>query len=179
MLKFFSKLILTNILGWKLNGLLPEDKKYIIAVVPHTKSFDLIIAILIRSYLGLRIKFVGKKELFNPLTSFFFKSIGGIPVNRTITNNFVESVVKLFDSNVINILAIAPEGTRKFVKKWKSGFYYIAVGAKIPIVMVSFDYMKKEVKINDKFFPSGSYDNDIKKLEDLVMDVVIRNKNWF
>ena len=177
MLKFFSKLILTNILGWKLNGLLPKDKKYIIAVVPHTKSFDLIIAILIRSYLGLRIKFIGKKELFNPFTSFFFKSIGGIPVNRSITNNFVESVVKLFESNVINILAIAPEGTRKFVKKWKSGFYYIAVGAKIPIVIFGQSALKLEVKINDKFFPSGSYDNDIKKLEDLVMDVVIRNKN--
>ena len=177
MLRLFSKLILNNILGWKLNGLLPNDKKYIIAVVPHTKSFDLIIAILIRTYLGLKINFVAKKELFNPFTSFFFKSIGGIPVNRSITNNFVESVVKLFESNVINILAIAPEGTRKFVKKWKSGFYYIAVGAKIPIVMVSFDYMKKEVNINNKFFPSGSYDNDIKKLEDLVMDVVTRNKN--
>jgi len=177
MLKFFSKIILTKILGWKLNGLLPNDKKYIIAVVPHSKSFDLVIAILIRSYLGLRIKFIGKKELFNPITSLFFKSIGGIPVDRSVTNNFVESVVKLFESNVINILAIAPEGTRKFVKKWKSGFYYIAVGARVPIVMVSFDYMKKEVNINDKFFPSGNFDNDIKKLEDLVMDVAIRNKN--
>ena len=177
MLKFFSKIILTKILGWKLNGLLPNDKKYIIAVVPHSKSFDLVIAILIRSYLGLRIKFIGKKELFNPFTSLFFKSIGGIPVDRSITNNFVESVVKLFESNIINILAIAPEGTRKYVEKWKSGFYYIAVGARVPIVMVSFDYMKKEVNINDKFFPSGNFDNDIKKLEDLVMDVVIRNKN--
>ena len=75
MLKFFSKIIFTKILGWKLNGLLPNDKKYIIAVVPHSKSFDLVIAILIRSYLGLRIKFIGKKELFNPFTSLFFKSI--------------------------------------------------------------------------------------------------------
>ena len=100
MLKFFSKIILTKILGWKLNGLLPNDKKYIIAVVPHSKSFDLVIAILIRSYLGLRIKFIGKKELFNPFTSFFFKSIGGIPVDRSVANNFVESVVKLFESNV-------------------------------------------------------------------------------
>ena len=177
MLKFFSKIILTKILGWKLNGLLPNDKKYIIAVVPHSKSFDLVIAILIRSYLGLRIKFIGKKELFNPYTSFFLKSMGGIPVDRSITNNFVEYVVRLFELNVINILAIAPEGTRKFVEKWKSGFYYIALGARVPIVMVSFDHMKKEVNINDKFFPSGNFDNDIKKLEDLVMDVVIRNKN--
>ena len=101
MLKFFSKIILIKILGWKLNGLLPNDKKYIIAVVPHSESFDLVIAILIRSYLDLRIKFIGKKELFNPFTSLFFKSIGGIPVDRSITNNFVESVVKLFESNVI------------------------------------------------------------------------------
>ena len=82
-----------------------------------------------------------ERKNYLTLLLFFFKSIGGIPVDRSITNNFVESVVKLFESNV-NILAIAPEGTRKFVKKWKSGFYYIAV-ARVPIVMVSFDYMKK------------------------------------
>ena len=177
MIRVISKIILHNILGWKIIGSLPKEKKYIIAVVPHSRSFDLLVAILIRSSLGLKIKFIGKKELFNPFTSFFFKSIGGIPVDRSKKNNFVESVIELFESNKINILAIAPEGTRKKVKKWKSGFYHIAFGAKIPIVMVSFDYVTKEVNINDKIFPSGNFDNDIKILESLVIDVVTKNKN--
>ena len=177
MIRVISKIILNNILGWKIIGSLPKEKKYIIAVVPHSRSFDLLVAILIRSSLGLKIKFIGKKELFNPFTSFFFKSIGGIPVDRGKKNNFVESVIELFESNKINILAIAPEGTRKKVKKWKSGFYHIAFGAKIPIVMVSFDYVKKEININDKIFPSGNFDNDIKILESLVIDVVTKNKN--
>ena len=82
MIRVISKIILSNILGWKIIGSLPKEKKYIIAVVPHSRSFDLLVAILIRSSLGLKIKFIGKKELFNPFTSFFFKSIGGIPVDR-------------------------------------------------------------------------------------------------
>jgi len=177
MIRVISKIILSNILGWKIIGSLPKEKKYIIAVVPHSRSFDLLVAILIRSSLGLKIKFIGKKELFNPFTSFFFKSIGGIPVDRGKKNNFVESVIELFESNKINILAIAPEGTRKKVKKWKSGFYHIAFGAKIPIVMVSFDYVKKEININDKIFPSGNFDDDIKILESLVIDVATKIKN--
>ena len=99
----------------------------------------------------MKIKFIGKKELFNPITSFFFKFLGGIPVDRSKNTNLVDEVVNLFDQNEIQILAIAPEGTRKKVKKWKSGFYYIALNANLPILMVSFDYIKKEVIINNKF----------------------------
>ena len=175
MLKFFSKIILTKILGWKLNGFLPNDKKYIIAVVPHSSYFDLIIAVLIRTYSGLKIKFIGKKELFNPITSFLFRFLGGIPVDRTKKLNIVDEVVDLFKLNKIKILAIAPEGTRKRVEKWKTGFYYIALKANLPILMVSFDYMRKEVKINNKFYQSGEIDKDFIGLKKKVDDVVIRN----
>ena len=177
MIRVLSKFILKKIICWEVIGSLPLNKKYVIAVVPHSSYFDLVIAVLIRTYSGLKIKFIGKKELFNPITSFFFKFLGGIPVDRSKNTNIVDEVVSLFDQKEIEILAIAPEGTRKEVKKWKSGFYYIALNANLPILMVSFDYMKKEVNINDKFFPSGNFENDIRKLEDLVMHVVIRNKN--
>lgn len=176
MIKSLSKIILNNLMHWKVYGNLPNNDKYIIAVVPHSSYFDLIIAILIRSSLGLKIKFIGKKELFNPLTSFLFNYMGGIPVDRRGNKNFVESVTDLFNSNKLKILAIAPEGTRKKVNKWKTGFYYIALSAKIPIVMVSFDYQKKEVRINEKFYPTGDYESDIITLKGYVEDAVIRNK---
>ena len=175
MIRILSKFILTKIIGWKVIGYLPKKEKYIIAVVPHSSYFDLIIAVLIRTYSGLKIKFIGKKELFNPITSFLFKFLGGIPVDRTKKLNIVNEVVDLFKSGKIKILAIAPEGTRKRVEKWKTGFYYIALKANLPILMVSFDYIRKEVKINNKFYPSGDIDKDFFQLEKQVNDVVIRN----
>ena len=175
MIRILSKFILNKIIGWKVIGYLPKKEKYVIAVVPHSSYFDLIIAVLIRTYSGLKIKFIGKKELFNPITSFLFKYLGGIPVDRTKKLNIVDEIVDLFKSGKIKILAIAPEGTRKRVKKWKTGFYYIALKANLPILMVSFDYMRKEVKINDKFYPSGDIDKDFIELEKKVNDVVTRN----
>ena len=175
MIRILSKFILNKIIGWKVIGYLPKNEKYIIAVVPHSSYFDLIIAVLIRTYSGLKIKFIGKKELFNPITSFLFKFLGGIPVDRTKKLNIVDEVVDLFKLGKIKILAIAPEGTRKRVEKWKTGFYYIALKANLPILMVSFDYIRKEVKINNKFYPSGDIDKDFIELEKKVNDVVIRN----
>tara|TARA_A100000164_G_scaffold197363_1_gene175021 strand:- start:1278 stop:1796 length:519 start_codon:yes stop_codon:yes gene_type:complete len=172
MIRVLSKFILKKIICWKVKGSLPLTEKYVIAVVPHTSYFDLVIAVLIRTYLGLKIKFIGKKELFNPITSSFFKFLGGIPVDRSKNSNIVDEVVGLFDNNEIQILAIAPEGTRKKVKKWKSGFYYIALNANLPILMVSFNYMKKEVVINDKFYPTGDINKDFTELEKKVSNVV-------
>ena len=175
MIRALSKFILKKIICWKVIGSLPSNEKYVIAVVPHSSYFDLIIAVLIRTYSGLKIKFIGKKELFNPITSFFFKFLGGIPVDRSKNTNLVDEVVNLFDQNEIQILAIAPEGTRKKVKKWKSGFYYIALNANLPILMVSFDYIKKEVRINNKFYPTGDIKKDFIVLEKKVSDVILRN----
>ena len=176
MVKVLSKFILKKIIGWNVLGSLPLDEKYIIAVVPHSSYFDLIIAVLIRTYTGIKIKFIGKKELFNPITSFFFKFLGGIPVDRTKNSNIVDEVVNLFELDKIKVLAIAPEGTRKRVKKWKTGFYYIALKASLPILMVSFDYIKKEVTINKKFYPTGDINMDFIELEKKVKNVLVRNQ---
>ena len=114
MIRILSKFILNKIIGWKVIGYLPTDEKYVIAVVPHSSYFDLIIAVLIRTYSGLKIKFIGKKELFNPITSFLFKYLGGIPVDRTKKLNIVDEIVDLFKSGkiknkmptIINVSAI-------------------------------------------------------------------------
>ena len=118
---------------------------------------------------------MGKKSYLIQLPHFFFKFLGGIPVNRIKKTNIVNEVVDLFKLDKIKILAIAPEGTRKRVEKWKTGFYYIALKSNLPILMVSFDYMRKEVKINNKFYPTGDIDNDFIELEKKVNDVVMRN----
>ena len=119
MIRILSKFILNKIIGWKVIGYLPTKEKYVIAVVPHSSYFDLIIAVLIRTYSGLKIKFIGKKELFNPITSFLFKYLGGIPVDRTKKLNIVDEIVGLFKSGKIKILAISSEKDLQIVIKNK------------------------------------------------------------
>ena len=106
MIKIISKFILNKVLGWKVKGGLPINDKYIISVVPHSSYFDLIVAVLIRTYSGLKIKFIGKKELFNPITSFFFKFLGGIPVDRNKNENLVDAVVDLFKTIKLKFLQL-------------------------------------------------------------------------
>jgi len=165
MFHFFSKLILFNILKWKVVGDFPKLSKFIIAVAPHTSNYDFMVGIMIRSILKEEINYVGKKELFNPLTSWFFKGLGGAPLNRKGNQNVVEGIVNIYNNRKTFRLAIAPEGTRKPVKNWKSGFYYIAKGAKIPIQLVAFDYSKRVIKFYPLFTPTNNVEQDFIKMK--------------
>jgi 1-acyl-sn-glycerol-3-phosphate acyltransferase len=111
------------------------------------------------------INYVGKKELFDSPLGWYFKWMGGEPIDRKSTQNKVDQIVDLFNSNQEFRLAIAPEGTRKKVTKWKSGFYYIALKAGVPITPVAFDYATKTVKISEPFYPTGDYENDLSLLK--------------
>jgi len=171
MKKLLARLFFFKLMGWTIKGVYPDTPKLIVAVVPHSSYFDFIVAVLTRTILNKRIKFLGKKELFNPLTGLIFKFWGGIPIDRTINKNYVETVVELINNNKINHLSIAPEGTRKKVEKWKTGFYYIAHQSKIPIMMTSFDYKNKTVILNKAFYTTGDIEKDFKFLKDQVSSI--------
>ena len=156
--------IIFKIFKWKILGEFSKVPKYIIAVVPHTSFYDFFIGILVRNIINEKINFIGKKELFGPLTGWFFRMLGGFPVDRNSKKNTVDSIVEVFNKRKKFKLAIAPEGTRKKVKKWKTGFYYIALKAKIPIMPVAFDYNNKNVIFHSLFYPSGNIEEDFKKL---------------
>ena len=162
MFHFFAKLILIKILKWKVVGTFPKIPKCVFAVFPHTSNYDFFLGIFIRSVLKEEINYVGKKELFNPLTSWFFKGLGGAPLNREGNQNAVESIVNIFKQREQFRLAIAPEGTRKPVNDWKTGFYYIAKGAKVPIQLVGFDYSKREIHFYPLFHPTDDIQKDYK-----------------
>ena len=156
--------IIFKIFKWKILGEFSKVPKYIIAVAPHTSFYDFFIGILVRNIINEKINFVGKKELFGPLTGWFFKILGGVPVDRNSKKNTVDSIVEIFNKRKKFKLSIAPEGTRNKVKKWKTGFYYIALKAKIPIMPVAFDYNNKSVVVYSLFYPSGNKEEDFKKL---------------
>jgi len=158
---WLAKLVFYKILGWKLeNNFDPEIKKCVVIVAPHTSSYDFLIGILVRKIMQIQINFVGKKELFKPPFGWYFRAVGGSPIDRTGKLKKVDAIVKIFQEKEIFRLAMSPEGTREKTEQWKTGFYYIALKAEVPIIRVSFDYGVKKVKISEPYWPTGDFQKD-------------------
>jgi 1-acyl-sn-glycerol-3-phosphate acyltransferase len=178
MLRLLGKLY-WKLSGWKVAGEFPYHlKKMVIIVAPHTSWKDLLIGFAVRNKLKIEhANFLGKKELFNGPFGGLFRGLGGIPVDRLSNSKhgIVEQAVSLFNENEIFILAIAPEGTRKQVKKLRSGFYQIATMTNVPIVPFGFDFENKQVIIGNPFFVSGNEEGDLKKI--LAFFSTIKGKN--
>lgn len=117
------------------------------------------------------IKFVAKKELFKPPFGWYFRWMGGTALDRTAGQNKVDSIAALFRKKEEFRLAIAPEGTRKKVTDWKTGFYYIAKTADVPIVMIAFDFGNKLVKISKPLFTTDDKDRDFEKIRGFYKEV--------
>lgn len=149
---------------WKLLGEFPDVKKCVVIAVPHTHWLDFPLGIMLRVIWDKRINYVGKKSLFKFPFGWFFRATGGIPVDRSKNQNMVDAVVKVYEQRESFRLCLAPEGTRKRVDKLKTGFYYIAKKAKVPIVMVAFDFGKKEVKVSKPTYPSDDTEGDVQNI---------------
>lgn len=177
MMRAIYKLVYFNILGWKINGGFPSElKKYIVAVAPHTSNWDFPIGVMVRSILRMQnTKFLGKSSLFRPPFGWFFRVLGGYPVDRSRHNDMVQQVADIFAKHENFVVAIAPEGTRQKVDKLKSGFYYIAKKAEIPIIPVGFDFGKKEVVIGKPFYPSSDVEKDMDSLMNFYRSIKGKN----
>jgi 1-acyl-sn-glycerol-3-phosphate acyltransferase len=149
-------LLCFKLLGWKIVGSFPPElKKYVIAVGPHTSNWDFVLGVAARSILRLHhAKFLGKSQLFKPPFGWFFRAIGGYPVERSKSHDMVEQVVSIINSHDTFVLAVAPEGTRKKVDRLRTGFYYIAKSANIPVIAVGFDFGRKEVVVAKPLWPT-------------------------
>lgn len=157
---------LLKVFGWKIIGQYPDDvKKFIIAVIPHTSNWDFVLGIIVRGALKKDIKFLGKSSLFKAPFGWFFRKLGGYPVDRSKSSNLVDAVVDIFNEKETFAVAIAPEGTRSKVDRLRTGFYYIALGAKIPILLTAFDFGKKEVRFIKLFYPEGDQKKDFEQIE--------------
>ncbi len=155
------KFIYYKLLKWKVVGEFPKDlKQYIVIAAPHTHWHDLHMGLLLRNVTNTKINFVAKKELFTWPLGLFLKSIGGFALDRTPGQKSVDAYSEMFKKKPKFILNIAPEGTRKKVSKWKTGFYYIAKKAGVPIVMVAFDYKNKQHIISKPFTVTDNIDED-------------------
>ncbi len=145
-----------NLAGWKINGDIPRNlNHYIIIAAPHSSNWDFMVGLATRSILRLKANFLGKKELFMFPFGILFRKLGGFPVDRKNPGTLIDDVVHLYKTQPYFVLALAPEGTRKHVDKWKTGFYKIALKANVPIVMAGLDYGSKTVFFSAPFTPCG------------------------
>lgn len=160
-MKLFARFILYTILGWKVVGTFPKElKKYVIIAAPHTHWLDFPLGIAVKYAEAAPVNYIGKASLFKSPFGFIFRWLGGAPVDRTKSSNKVDAIVEIFNSKDKFILALSPEGTRKKIDKWKTGFYYIAKGANVPIVMATLNFKNKEVKISEPYYLTENMEKD-------------------
>jgi 1-acyl-sn-glycerol-3-phosphate acyltransferase len=152
--------------GWKMTGIFPDHiSKMVIAVGPHTSAWDVVIGLGTRSIVPIKqAYFLGKKELFAGPFGWFFRALGGTPVDRSSSQGMVAQVAEKFTQHDVFRLAMSPEGTRKKVDKLRTGFYHIAKLANVPILLVGFDFSKKEVIFGELIYPSADEAADFTKI---------------
>jgi len=154
------------LMRWEVDDTTPEGvDKCVIVVGPHTSNWDFFIGRLAFMRYGVTGRYLIKKEAFVPVVGWFLRKIGGIPVDRSKKTNLTEEAVKLFNDNDSMYMVFTPEGTRERNDNWKKGFYYIALGAKVPIYICYFDFKNKKGGFHSAIMPSGDVDADILKIK--------------
>lgn len=157
--------------GWSVEGGPPGVKKAVVVACPHTSGWDLPFTLSVSWALGIEINWIGKHTLFKAPWGPFFRMLGGVPVNRAGHNNAVAATAGLLADRDELLVIIAPEGTRGRATRWKTGFYYIALEAKVPIVLGFLDYEKKRGGFGRVFYPSGDIGADWAVLGEFYGDV--------
>lgn len=174
-MQWLAKFIYFKVLGWQILGNTSFSKKTIkkavIIAAPHTSWHDFYIGVLLRASVGVKTNFIGKKELFIFPLGWFFRILGGAPINRQSNENKVEAIAKLFDERDEFRMTLAPEGTRKKVTSWRTGFYYIAKQARVPIIMFTLDFENKQNKVSEPFYPTDNVDADFEYMHDFYKGV--------
>lgn len=166
-----------RLLGWRVLGNIPDLPKMILAVAPHTSNWDFVVGFSAYLALDFTANWFGKHTIFVGPFGALFRHFGGIPIRRetSAASQVVDQYAEAFASRRQLVLALAPEGTRKKVAEWKSGFYRIAVRAQVPIVPVGFDFRRRCILIGTPFQPSGDWDAEKGGIRALYAGVAARH----
>jgi 1-acyl-sn-glycerol-3-phosphate acyltransferase len=170
-LHYLTKLLF-RVVGWKVEGRLPDLPKFILIGAPHTSNWDFVMFLAVIFDLRANVHFMGKAELFRGPLGWFFYWCGGIPVDRTKSQGLVEQMVQACRESDHFILTIAPEGTRHYVSEWKMGFYHIAKNAGIPVVLAIVDGTRKMVRVGQIFNLTEDMEDDMKTIHGFFANMV-------
>ncbi len=157
--------IFLKLAGWRVVGEIPDIPQAVCLAVPHTSNIDGVYALPSVLVSDVRINIMGKKSLFkNPIMAKMMHWFGVIPIDRTKKGSVLQASIDEFKKGKPLFLGLAPEGTRSYREEWKSGFYYLATGAGVPILPVAMDYKTKEIRFMNLFYPTGDYDADLQEI---------------
>jgi 1-acyl-sn-glycerol-3-phosphate acyltransferase len=175
---WLAKTLLT-LFGWRVEGRMPDAPKCVLIVAPHTSNWDFPVMLALAVALRIKATWMGKHTLFRPPYGWIMRRLGGLPIDRTARNNVVEQAVEWFRTRDRLVLAILPEGTRKRTPYWKSGFYHIAKGANVPIVLGYADFERKVGGIGGVIMPSGDAEADMAMIRDFYIGMVGKRPEQF
>ena len=164
-----------GLIGWRVQGGLPACPRFILIVAPHTSNWDFVIGVLAMFAIGLRASWLGKHTIFRFPVAPLLRWLGGEPIDRSAAQGTVETAIEHFRARPQWVLALSPEGTRKPVTRWKTGFHRIAVGAGVPIVPVSFDYRTHIVGIGAPVQPGPDESASVARLGALFQKEMARH----
>ena len=165
--------------GWEVEGEIPNLPKFVIIGAPHTSNWDFPVAMSLVLALGLDAHWIGKHTLFRWPFGGLLRWFGGMPVVRSERRGMVAQVIDIFEGRERMIFGLSPEGTRKRVDQWKTGFYHIALGAGVPIVPGYFDYPRKVVGFGPLLMPSGDIEADIDTLKAFYAPYIGKNPSQY
>lgn len=158
--KTLARLVLDSV-GWEAVGEPPPARKYVLIAAPHTSNWDLVLMLLASTVYGIWPSWVGKHTLFEPPLGPLMRALNGIPVDRRAAHNTVAKLAALFEERDDLVLAVPPEGTRGYAPYWKSGFYQIALAAKVPICLGYLDFRTKRAGLGPLVHPTGDVRADM------------------
>lgn len=171
--------LLLAVFRWQVTGKVHNAPKFVMVWAPHTSTWDFFIAHASAMAVGFRSSWlIAARHARWPL-GFIMRRLGGIPIHRSASHNVVSQIVKTFKDNDRLLLAMSPEGTRRKVDKWKTGFWYIAVQAGVPIQLVSFDYGRRMTECGPVIVPSDSIETDMERIQNYYKGVRAKNPEKF
>jgi 1-acyl-sn-glycerol-3-phosphate acyltransferase len=150
--------------GWRIEGRFPDLPRLVLVAAPHSSWWDGVIGLMFKVALGADVAFIGKRELFHGPLGWLLRQLGGIPVERGQAQGVVGQLAARFAAREQLWLGLAPEGTRREVAAWKTGFWHIARAAGVPILPVAFDYPTRRIQIGEPFRPQADLDADLARL---------------
>ncbi len=166
-----------RLIGWRTRVVQPRTSRYVVIGAPHTSNWDFVIILLLMAAEGIPIRWMGKASLFRGPLGIFMRSLGAIPVNRQERANLVDKVAAKFDEYDKLVIGLAPEGTRSKASRWRTGFYYIALKAQVPIVMAYIDYESKVCGLGSSLKPTGDIEVDFEVIRDFYSGFVGKYPN--
>jgi len=164
-------LMFFKLVGWKAEGRKPDISKYVMIAAPHTSNWDFVYAMCLAFILRIKPLIMMKGTWFRWPLGFFFRWLCALPIDRSGSHNVVAQSIEAFHTHSRMVMMVPPSGTRKQVMYWKTGFYYIATGAHVPIVLGYLDYRRKAGGIGPIVHPTGNIEADMKIIRNFYVDI--------